>query len=64
VSMKTVTIVMDDSAIARLNEIINDDKVSWARAYGYLTGILVNEELTDAMDKLFVKIQKQNIGKF
>lgn len=55
---------MDDSAIARLNEIINDDKVSWARAYGYLTGILVNEELTDAMDKLFVKIQKQNIGKF
>jgi len=62
--MKTVTIVMDDSAIARLNEIINDDKVSWARAYGYLTGILVNEELTDAMDKLFVKIQKQNIGKF
>lgn len=56
---------MDDSAIARLNEIINDDKVSWARAYGYLTGILIdNEELYDAMDKLFVKIQKQNIGKF
>lgn len=63
--MKPVTIVMDDSAIARLNEIINDDKVSWARAYGYLTGILIdNEELYDAMDKLFVKIQKQNIGKF
>ena len=66
--MKLKTYIKKLQEIASLNEILNDKNVSWARAFGYLTGIVQdNKELCAAMDKLFDKIQEQTVtnpGKF